>query len=62
MKNMQILAGGTEQYVKPQMEIIELENDTLVCSYMDTKCDWAFDSGCGTQNPCSGVDCATDIT
>ena len=31
MENMEILAGrGTERYIKPRMEIIEMENDTIV--------------------------------
>ena len=33
MENMEKLVGGdTERYIKPQMEIIEMGNDTIVTS------------------------------
>lgn len=32
MESMDKLAMGTERYIKPQMEIIEMENNTIVTS------------------------------
>ncbi len=30
MENMENLAGGTEKYIKPQMEIVELSGENVI--------------------------------
>ena len=43
MESMEKPAVGTERYIKPQMEIIELENDIIVTS--DGDCEVYDDGG-----------------
>ena len=45
MESMEKPAVGTERYIKPQLEIIELENDIIVTSDDDCSEDCDCDGG-----------------
>ncbi len=54
MDKMKKLAGrGTERYHKPKLEIIELENETIVTSGCSTE-------QCYLNTSCSGANCYLD--
>jgi hypothetical protein len=54
MENMRSQIGGTEEYQKPQMEIVELNGENVIVT-----------SGCSTEQcylntSCSGANCYLD--